>query len=159
MTTRATGTSLGGAIVHTRKPKTREKNPTQCPACGAGKGEPCFKNVPGRGLKSLHRTHRSPAPAKNQPTRAGHIKQAFRAAADLGPIILVPPAQVHVADGSPILGDGQAYVMRSGKVFHPTWCSIVAEKWDTQPRGLLVIASDTVGGRRECSACKDPLAV
>lgn len=47
--------------------------------------------------------------------------------------------------------------MRTGTVFHPAWCAVVAAKWDDDPDGLLLIAEETVGGRRECKACAEPL--
>lgn len=86
------------------------------------------------------------------------MKQAYRAAEELGPIIPVEPAKVHVVGGSPILGSGQVYVMRSATVFHSIWCMVVADTWDNDPPGLLVIAEETIGGRRECKSCKDPLS-
>lgn len=51
------GSSLGGGVVHTRKRRTLQKNTAPCPVCGAGKGQPCFTSVPGRGLRNLPRTH------------------------------------------------------------------------------------------------------
>jgi hypothetical protein len=54
------------------------------------------------------------------PRRFGSgVKHAFRVADDLGPMIPVQPARVRAVDGSPGLGPGQIYVMRSGMVFHP----------------------------------------
>jgi hypothetical protein len=47
--------------------------------------------------------------------------------------------------------------MRTGTVFHPAWCAIVGDKWDTDPACLLLIAEDTVGGRRQCKSCDEPL--
>lgn len=83
-------------------------------------------------------------------------KQAFDAAQELGSIIPVEPAGLG-PDGSPQLGRGQVFVMKTGKVFHPAWCSIVGAKWDTDPRGLVVIAEGTVGTRKQCRSCDNPL--
>ncbi|WP_427019554.1 zinc finger domain-containing protein (plasmid) [Pseudarthrobacter sp. P1] len=52
----SSGTSLGGGIIHTRK-RTKQRNTAPCPVCGAGKGQPCFQSVPGRGLRDVARTH------------------------------------------------------------------------------------------------------
>lgn len=53
----SSGTSLGGGIIHTRKRKDKQRNVAPCPTCGAGKGQPCFESVPGRGLRDLRKTH------------------------------------------------------------------------------------------------------
>lgn len=150
-----TGASMGG-VIRTRRPK-QQKNPTPCPTCGAGKGQPCFTNVPGRGLRNLPKTHRTAAAAKRPggPT-ATAVSRAHQTAQELGPIVTVQPSAFR-SDRSPRLGYGQVYVMRTGTVFHPAWCAIVADKWDNDPKGLLVIAADTVGGRRQCRSCDEPL--
>lgn len=156
------GASLGGNVVRTRQRKL-QRNSSPCPTCGAGKGSPCFDNTPGGGLKKLSRTHRAPAaPQRSAGSRKSANKtvrsarQAYQKADELGPIIPVRPTRLRM-DRSPRLGPGQVYVMRSGAVYHPAWCSIVAAKWDSDPEGLLLIADDTVGGRRECKACEEPL--
>ena len=51
------GTSLGGGIIRTRKRRPKQRNTAPCPVCGAGKGQPCFESVPGRGLRDLAKTH------------------------------------------------------------------------------------------------------
>ena len=150
------GTSLGGGIIRTRRPK-RQRNNTPCPSCGAGKGQSCFEPVPGRGLKTLTRTHRALAAAKRPGgATANGVDRAYKAAAELGPIVPVSPTLVR-SDGSPRLDSGQVYVMRTGTVFHPAWCAIVGANWDDDPEGLLLIAADTIGGRRECKSCEEPL--
>jgi hypothetical protein len=48
------------------------------------------------------------------------------------PLVPADP-QSHRDDGSPVAGDGQAYVTRTGKLFHTQWCSIMAAHWrDTE---------------------------
>lgn len=51
------GASLGGGIIRTRKRRPMQRNTAPCPVCGAGKGQPCFESVPGRGLRDLPKTH------------------------------------------------------------------------------------------------------
>ena len=53
----SSGASLGGGIIRTRKRRSRQLNTTPCPVCGAGKGQPCFESIPGRGLRDLPKTH------------------------------------------------------------------------------------------------------
>ncbi|WP_192477243.1 hypothetical protein [Arthrobacter sp. AET 35A] len=38
--------------------------------------------------------------------------------------------------------------MRTSTVFHPASCSAVADKWDAQPKGLLVVAVKTADARQ-----------
>lgn len=150
------GASLGGSIIRTRRPK-HQKNTTPCPTCGAGKGESCFVNVPGRGLRNLAKTHRSAASGKRPGGATSNaVARAHKTTEALGPITPVHPTRLRV-DRSPRLGPGQVYVMRTGTVFHPAWCAVVAAKWDTDPEGLLLITLDTVGGRRQCLSCEEPL--
>lgn len=89
-------------------------------------------------------------------TTVRNRKQAHQRAAELGALLTVEPASRRV-DGSPRVGPEQVYVTRTGTVFHPAWCSAVADKWDTQPKGLLVIAADTAGKRRQCVLCDNPI--
>jgi hypothetical protein len=117
---------------------------------------PCFENVPGKGLRDLGKTHRSAPPQKQRGKSVRSAKQAFDAAQELGPITPVEPAGLG-PDGSPRLGRGQVFVMKTGKVFHPAWCSVVGTKWDSDPKGLVVVAEDTVGSRKQCRACDNPL--
>src|SRR4051794_11534256 len=50
---------------------------------------------------------------------------------------------------SPRAGRDKAYAPRPGKVFHPAWCQgVVADKWDQDPAGLLVILEAEAGERR-----------
>lgn len=83
-------------------------------------------------------------------------RQAYQDAEALGQLRTVEPESVR-SDGSPRAGRDQAYVTRAGKVFHPAWCQVVAEKWDNDPRGLLVILEAEAGARRRCKACDIPL--
>lgn len=83
-------------------------------------------------------------------------RQAYQEAELLGPLRPVEPDSVR-ADDSPRAGRGQAYATRTGKVFHPAWCNVVAEKWDQDPTGLLVILEVEAGKRRRCKACDSPL--
>ena len=83
-------------------------------------------------------------------------RQAYQEAELLGPLRPVEPESVRV-DGSPRVGRDQAYATRAGKVFHPAWCQVVADKWDQDPAGLLVILEAEAGKRRRCKACDDPL--
>ncbi|WP_157372511.1 hypothetical protein [Arthrobacter sp. Soil736] len=100
--------------------------------------------------------HRSPAPAKKPTTRVGHVRQVYKDAQDLGPIIPVHPTRLRL-DRSPRLAPGQVYVTRTGTLYHSAWCTVVAHKWDNDPDGLILIAEDTVGRRKECTDCEEPL--
>lgn len=153
--TKGSGPSLGGRIIRTRTPAPKEKNPSPCPTCGAGKGQPCFRVASGN-VRELRRLHRTPAPAKRPSTRAGHARQAYKDAQDLGKIIPVHPTRLRM-DRSPRLAAGQVYATYTGTLYHPAWCTVVATKWDTDPDGLVLIAENTVGRRKECTACEDPL--
>jgi hypothetical protein len=94
----------------------------------------------------------SERPPRNKYERAKW--QAARDAEALGRLVAVEPARGRRADGSPRAGADQVYVMRTGQVFHPVWCSIVAAAWDQRPRRLLVIEAATVGERRGCRVCE-----
>ncbi|MDP9933825.1 hypothetical protein J2T11_000149 [Paenarthrobacter nicotinovorans] len=92
-----------------------------------------------------------------------HKKRTWRSAArahdkakDLGALVPVDPVSRR-SDGSPQVGPGQVYVTRTGEVFHQAWCLAVGTAWDNKPEGLLVVAESTVGGRRACKSCEDPL--
>lgn len=95
----------------------------------------------------------SPAPKKRSWRSAAKAHQRSK---DLGPLDAVEPA-AHRVDGSPQVGPGQVYVTRTGVAFHPAWCLAVGTAWDDKPEGLFVIAASTVGGRRLCKACEEPL--
>ena len=83
-----------------------------------------------------------------------HIEAAYKKAEALGRLVPVVPASKNSVDGSPILGDGQAYATFAGEVFHSLRCRVVADKLDNDPRGIVVIDLSTVGGRRECRTCQ-----
>lgn len=74
----------------------------------------------------------------------------------LGPLTVHKPTATR-SDGSPLLREGEVYVTAYGQRYHTGWCQIVANKWDTSPKGLLVTYRSEVGGRTECGTCIDPL--
>jgi len=82
--------------------------------------------------------------------------RAYRDAEALGPLRPVEPHALG-PDASPRTGPGQVYATRTGTVYHPRWCEIVGQKWDSDPQGLLVVMQAEVGKRRRCRQC-DPLA-
>ena len=43
--------------------------------------------------------------------------------------------------------------MKNGKEYHPAWCPVVADKWSSAPRGLLVTVLADVGTRARCQEC------
>jgi hypothetical protein len=88
-----------------------------------------------------------------------YIEAAYTKADALGRLIPVAPASKHSVDGSPILGDSQAYATFTGEVYHPVRCRVVADKLDNDPGGIVVIDLSTVGGRRECRTCQDERGV
>ena len=83
-------------------------------------------------------------------------RQAYEDAELLGQLRPVEPESVRV-DGSPRAGHAEAYATRAGKVFDPAWCQVVADKWNQDPAGLLVILEAEAGKRRPCKACDNPL--
>lgn len=68
------------------------------------------------------------------------------------PLALADP-QSHRDDGSPVAGDGQVYVTRTGKRFHPQWCSIMAAHWRDNHGGIYVTMMADVGMRQRCPQC------
>jgi len=56
-------------------------------------------------------------------------------------------------DGSPIAGEGQAYVTRTGKLFHTQWCPIMDGQWRAGQRGIYVTMMTDVGPRGRCTQC------
>lgn len=147
--------SPGGRSARARTFKPKPKNPSTCPTCGAVKGRPCISVASGK-TRELRRLHRTPPPPKHPKTRAGYVRQAFEDAQDLGPIIKVNPSRLRV-DRSPRLEPGLVYATYTGTLYHPAWCIVVATKWDNDPDGLVLIAESTVGRRKECAACEEPL--
>lgn len=68
---------------------------------------------------------------------------------------LIPSSpQSHRDDGSPVAGDGQAYVTRSGKRYHTQWCGIMAAQWRDYPRTVFLSALADVGERGLCTQCQ-----
>jgi uncharacterized Zn-binding protein involved in type VI secretion len=60
-------------------------------------------------------------------------------------------------DGSPIAGEGQVYVTRSGKLYHTKWCPMMASHWRDKPGRIFVSALADVGDRTSCPQCQhDP---
>lgn len=43
--------------------------------------------------------------------------------------------------------------MKNGTDYHPAWCQVVADKWNSAPRGLLVTRLADVGMRARCREC------
>jgi hypothetical protein len=88
-----------------------------------------------------------------------HMKtvQILKAKAEaLGEVVAYKPVAQRV-DGSPLLREGEVYVTVYGKAFHPAWCEHVANKWDTDRKGLFVTRRSEVGRRTECASCVTPL--
>ncbi|MCO4253867.1 hypothetical protein [Pseudarthrobacter cellobiosi] len=75
---------------------------------------------------------------------------------ELGELRSVEPASRR-SDGSPKVGPGQVYAVSSGKVFHPAWCNSVGNVWNENPKRLLVIEETSVGTRKACKGCDEPL--
>lgn len=88
-----------------------------------------------------------------------HIDAAYKKIEALGRLVPVAPASRHSVDGSPIVGDNQAYATFTGEVYHPLRCRVVAEKLDNDPNGIVVIELSTVGARRECRTCQEERGV
>jgi len=68
------------------------------------------------------------------------------------PLVRADP-QSHRDDGSPVAGDGQVYVTRTGKLFHTQWCSIMDGQWRAGQRGIYVTMMTDVGPRGRCTQC------
>ncbi|MDO5878226.1 hypothetical protein MG599_23445 (plasmid) [Paenarthrobacter sp. SD-1] len=97
-------------------------------------------------------------PRRTKATRR-HIEAAYKKIEALGRLVPVTPGSKHPVDGSPILGESQAYATFTGEVYHPLRCRVVADKLDNDPKGIVVIDLSTVGGRRECRTCQDERGV
>ncbi|MFF2842417.1 hypothetical protein [Paenarthrobacter sp. NPDC057981] len=82
--------------------------------------------------------------------------KAKQEAKDLGELRAVEPASRR-SDGSPKVGRGQVYAVSTGKVYHPAWCNSVGNVWDENPKRLLVVEETSVGTRKACKACDEPL--
>lgn len=87
-----------------------------------------------------------PVPQRPKPPRKPTREE------QLGRLKPIRPASKR-SDGSPVLGDGQVYVIKTGKVYHPYWCDVVGNKWDNNPKGLLVTLLADVGARQPCHNC------
>jgi hypothetical protein len=85
------------------------------------------------------------------------VTKADEQASELGVLRPVDPA-MRRPDGSPQVGGSQVYVMKTGTVFHPAWCQIVADGYDEKPARVLVIMESEAGLRRHCRSCDTPLA-
>jgi len=88
----------------------------------------------------------------SKPTK-GYAREEYRKAKTLGELVPVEPMSRR-SDGSPVAGPGKAYVTKAGQKYHPAWCEVVGNKWDQDPKGLFVIALDTVRGRESCKTCE-----
>lgn len=71
------------------------------------------------------------------------------------PLVRADPRS-HRDDGSPIAGEGQAYVTRSGKRYHTKWCSIMAAHWRDKPGTVFLSTLADIGERESCPNCEDP---
>lgn len=150
--------SLGGKVVRTRKKKL-QANSSPCPECGAGRGQPCFRNVPGRGLRNLGRTHRAEAERKRlQSAREPAPKKPRDNGKGLGPLIRVYPKRLRL-DKTPRLEDGQAYVTADRSRYHLKWCTQVAAQWAEDKDQLVLIEVSTAGRRTACDTCQPEPAV
>ena len=92
---------------------------------------------------------------QSRTTNAVRAKR-FKEAQALREIRPVEPAGTRI-DGSPIAEPGRAYVMWAGMVYHPAWCMAVGTAWDAGPDRVVVIDQSTVGKRRPCQTCEQPL--
>ncbi|MHA7168060.1 hypothetical protein ACX801_07840 [Arthrobacter bambusae] len=85
-------------------------------------------------------------------TTHGEVKADRGARKPRGPLVRAEPMGRR-EDGSPVAGDGQAYATRTGNLFHPQWCSIVAARWRDAPGNVHVTMIADVGQRRRCQQC------
>jgi hypothetical protein len=88
--------------------------------------------------------------------RLTELQRVKAQAEALGALIVHKPAATR-SDGSPLLQEGEVYVTAYGQRYHTSWCQVVAERWDTKPKGLFVSYLWDVGGRTECGTCTTPL--
>lgn len=79
-------------------------------------------------------------------------KEAKAQGAPKRPLVPADP-QSHREDGSPVAGEGQAYVTRTGKLFHTQWCPIMAAHWRDTQGGIYVTMMADVGPRGRCTQC------
>lgn len=131
-----------------------ELNTGICRVCGAQSGQQCMSLRTG---KILGLTHESNAKRMESRRAAGGDVAKKQRAEDVAvkakpSLKLVKPSERRV-DGSPVLKDGQVYIMRTGSRYHPYWCDVVAKKWDGNPRGLLVTRLADVDDRKVCQNC------
>lgn len=85
------------------------------------------------------------------------VAKAYEQANELRVSRPVEPA-MRRPNGSPQVGDGQVYVMKTGTVFHPAWCQIVAGAYNAKPARVLVILELEGGLRRPYRSCDTLLA-
>lgn len=96
-----------------------------------------------------------PMNQKNRRTRRG-VQIAYKKAEELGTLVQAP-VTARRPDGSPILADGQVYILPTGSRFHTTWCDTVGNRWDTRPNAIFVSRLADVGKREECNHCRGGL--
>lgn len=83
--------------------------------------------------------------APHEEAKAGH-------GARKRPLVRADPQGLR-DDGSPVAGEGQAYVTRTGKLFHTQWCPIMAAHWRDNQGGIYVTMMADVGPRGCCAQC------
>jgi hypothetical protein len=93
---------------------------------------------------------------KNRRRPSRRVQIAYAKAEELGPIVPAP-VTARRADGSPILAEGQVFILPTGNRFHTTWCDTVGNRWDSRPNALFVTRLADVGKREECSHCRGGL--
>lgn len=103
----------------------------------------------------MSKTRRRRPPASPLTRKYRHA--AIVRAKELGPILAVRRPERR-ADGTPVAAPGQAYVMTTGTVYHPSWCAIVDAAW-SRSRRVAVVAVSTTGDRTACKTCNDPAAI
>lgn len=77
------------------------------------------------------------------------MPSAGKQSRDLGLLVPVRPKK-RLEDGSPVLGDGEVYVTRTGRFYHSERCDRVLER----PRTILVTRLADVGLREHCPSCQ-----
>ena len=97
--------------------------------------------------------HRLGRRAQTHPGFSPAVNIPYKRAADLGLLQPVEPGGGGV-DGSMRLDPDQVYATKAGWVFHPVWRRAIADKWDADPNGVLVIDTqpESAAGKRASPA-------
>lgn len=85
---------------------------------------------------------------KHEEVKAGQMARKQR------PPLISSSRQSHRDDGSPVAGEGQVYVTRSGKRYHSQWCGVMAAQWRDHPETVFLSAVADVGERGLCPQCQ-----